>query len=84
MSTVLDLKIFFSSVSDTHTFMLAVSYHISEKETEHGRMIKGCLCPKTQKIRQNKNDGIRIELKDYFGALKIYPSIHDTVNVISL
>lgn len=64
--------------------MLAVSYNISEKKAEHNRMIEGCLYPKKQQICQKKNDGIGMDLKDFLGALKIYPSIHDTVNVFSL
>jgi len=57
--------------------MLAVSHHVSEKEAEAGRVVGGYLCPKNQKTCQNKNDGIQMELKDFFFGLKkkfsIYP-----------
>lgn len=69
MSTVLDFKDSFQC-SDTHTFVLAVSHHVSEKEAEPGRMVEGYLCPKKQKTCQNKNDGIRMELKDFLGPQK--------------
>lgn len=50
--------------------MLAVSHHVSEKEVETGRMVEGYLCPKNQKTCQDKNNNIKMDLKDYFFALK--------------
>lgn len=39
VSTILDFKVF-SQCSDFYAFMLVVNQHISEKETELGRMVK--------------------------------------------
>lgn len=50
--------------------MLAVSHHTSEKESELGGMVEAYLCRKKQKTCQNKNDGIRMEIKEFFLALK--------------